>query len=154
MIIRHDALRVNSHPHLSGYPITVGGKVSGFVRPERREYYRRVEGSRHFLRKPAGITNDLAALAEAERLGADRVRIVDSETGIEYMCAIPIIYDYGTHIDRGFGKQIALPFQYWIRTAPDGTISAPTLPKPKPEPETTQPPLFEFAEPVKRGGAY
>lgn len=102
--------RAPSHTEIYGNPITIRGRISGFYMERTREYYRRVEGSRHFLRKPPSITNDVAALAEAERMGADRVRIVDSETGNEYACIIAVIRDYGTIIDRGFGRQIALPF--------------------------------------------
>lgn len=147
--------RTPSHTELYGNPITVQGRVSGFYMAERHEYYRRVDGSRHFLRKPPAITNDLAALAEAERLGADRVRIVDSETGAEYACIIAVIRDYGFTVNRGHGQQVALLLGYWIKTAPDGTITPPTLPKqPKPqlEPAAQQPALFDV--PVERKGAY
>lgn len=141
------------HTQLYGSPITVRGRVSGFFMDRTREYYRRVEGCRHFLRKPPAITNDCLALAEAERLGAARVRIVDSETGIEYTCIMVVIRDYGFTIDRGYGQQIALPFVYWVKTAPDGTITQPTLPKQsEAQPEAEQVPLFDFAEPVHRCG--
>lgn len=139
-----DVQLTSRYPHITGQPITVGNKVSGFYMERSNTYYRRIEGSRHFLKKPAGIANDLAALAEAERLGADRCRIVDSETGCEYTCIIPIIREYGTLIDRGFGQQLALPFQYWVKTAPDGTLTNPTLPKQ--QPAAQQPALFDFAE--------
>lgn len=153
MIISHDAQRVNSQfPHLTGNPIIVAGKVSGFFMDRTREYYRKIQGSRHFLRKPAAITNDVTALAEAERLGADRVRIVDSETGIEYTCIIAVIRDYGTLIDRGWGEQVALPFGYWVQIAPDGTVMAPTLPKQLQVQPATQGALFDFDEPVRIGG--
>lgn len=144
-------------PNIFGNPITIRGRISGFFMERTKEYYRRVEGSRHFLRKPPAITNDVDALAEAERLGADRVRIVDSETGIEYLCAILVIREYGFPIDRGYGKQIGLPFAYWVKTAPDGTITPPTLPKAVAPvaPVVEQPALFTYAEPVqRRGGAY
>lgn len=145
-----------SHTEIYGNPITVRGRVSGFFMERTSEYYRKVEGSRHFLRKPPSIANDVAALAEAENLGADRVRIVDSETGNEYACIIAVIRDYGTIIDRGFGRQIALPFGYWIKTAPDGTVTPPTLPKqtktqPEPEPEA-QPMLFDMPAERRNGG--
>jgi hypothetical protein len=133
-----------------GNPITVQGRISGFYMERNREYYRRVEGSRHFLRKPPSITNDVAALAEAERLGADRVRIVDAETGIEYTCIIAVIREHGTYIDRGYGQQIALPFAYWIQTAPDGTTTPPTLPKR--QAVAQQPALFDM--PVERKAVY
>lgn len=158
MTIHQDAHCVKSesihsgYPHLTGNPITIRGRISGFYMERTHEYYRRVEGSKHFLRKPPAITNDLAALAEAERLGADRVRIVDSETRIEYLCAIAVIREHGFYLNRGHGEQIALPLGYWIKCAPDGTITQPTLPK-QPEPE--QPALFAFDEPGRRsGGAY
>ena len=155
-IIPQDAHRVNSYDGVWGNPIPVRGRISGFFMERTREYYRRVDGSKHFLRKPPAITNDVDALAEAERLGADRVRIVDSETGNEYLCALAIIRDYGFTIDRGYGRQLALPFAYWVKVAPDGTVTAPTLPKAVAtvEPEPEQPALFAFAEPVRKGGAY
>lgn len=148
--------RITSHTQLYGNPITIRGKVSGFFMERDKTYYRRVEGSRHFLRKPPAITNDLEALAEAERLGADRVRIVDAETGTEYTCILAVIRDYGFPIDRGYGQQIGLTFAYWVKVAPDGTVTAPTLPKAvaKVAPEPEQPALFAFAEPVRKGGAY
>lgn len=155
-----DARRVKydfAHSHLTGHPISGNGNVSGFYMPERHEYYRRIVGSRHLLRKPPAITNDLAALTEAERLGADRVRIVDSETGIEYLCASLTIREYGFYLDRGHGKQIALPLPYWTQCAPDGTITQPTLPKqkpqPQPQPEAEQPMLFDMPA-ERRGGSY
>lgn len=155
-IIAHDAPSVNSvtSRKLFGHPIRIGNKVSGFFLEPERQYYRKVDGSRHFLRKPPAITNDMAALAEAERLGADRVRIVDSETGIEYTCIIPIIHEYGFTLNRGWGEQIALPFAYWIKTTPDGTVTPPRLPnQPKPKSEIVQGALFDFSE-QRRGGAY
>lgn len=142
--------------HLTGNPITIRNKVSGFFMERDKTYYRKVLGSRHFLRKPPAITNDVDALAEAERLGADRVRIVDAETGIEYTCILAVVRDYGFPIDRGYGKQIALPFAYWVKVAPDGAITPPTLPKvvATVAPVAEQPALFAFAEPARKGGAY
>jgi hypothetical protein len=147
--------RPTSHTQLYGNPVTVQGRVSGFYMERTHEYYRKVEGSRHFLRKPAAITNDVAALAEAERLGADRVRIVDSETGIEYTCAIAVIRDYGFSVDRGYGQQIALSFAYWIKTSPDGTVTPPTLPKqpqPQTQPVAQQCALFDMPAERRNGG--
>lgn len=154
-ILHHGALRVNSHDGLFGHPITIRGRISGFFMERTREYYRKIQGSKHFLRKPLAITNDVDALAEAERLGADRVRIVDSETGIEYTCIITVIRDYGFPVNRNYGEQIGLPLGYWIKTAPDGTVTPPTLPKqPQPQPAamTDQPMLFDM--PAGRKAAY
>jgi hypothetical protein len=154
--IPYDGAPVNlrSRIELHGHPLRIGGKVSGFYMERTHEYYRRVDGSRHFLRKPPAITNDLAALAEAERLGADRVRIIDSETGIEYLCAIAVIREHGFPISRGWGDQVALPFGYWIQCAPDGTITQPTLPKQAQPKPAEQPSLFDCSEPRRKVGAY
>lgn len=154
-ILALDAPSVNPQSaEIFGNPIMVRGRISGFYMKRTREYYRRVDGSRHFLRKPPSITNDVDALAQAERLGADRVRIVDSETGFEYLCIVAVIRDYGFPIDRGYGQQIALPFAYWVKTAPDGTVTAPTLPKKQPAPVAELPAqaaLFDMPAAVGTG---
>lgn len=162
MIISHNGGFVNlrstqTYTGITGNPITIRGRISGFYTERTREYYRRVDGSRHFLRKPPAITNDIAALDMAQQMGADRVRIVDSETGMEYLCTIAVIREYGFIIDRGHGQQIALPFAYWIQCAPDGTITQPTLPKqlqprPQPEPAAQQPMLFDMPAERRNGG--
>lgn len=137
---------------MDGIPIKIGNRVSGFYMPRTKTYYRRINGSKHLLKKPIAITNDVEALMKAEALGADRVRIVDSETDIEYSATIQLIHEYGVAMNRGFGDQLYLLLGYWIRTDLDGTVYPPTLPKQAPakvaEPE--QPTLLDHVEPSKR----
>jgi hypothetical protein len=76
-------------------------------------FHKRVQGSRHFLRKPPAIALDVESLARAEVAGARSVEIDDEETGLTYRADFETIRAHGLRIDRGFGEQIALPFQRW-----------------------------------------
>ena len=53
------------------------------------------------------------ALAGAERAGAGKVRVVDRDTGTVYVASINAIRQLGFDVDRGFGKQLALPLEHW-----------------------------------------
>lgn len=161
MIIQHDAPAVKtprtpnpSANGLDGIPVIVDTKNSGYFMPRSKTWYRRIIGSRHLLKKPQAGTFDCAALALVQDMGATSVRLVDSETGIEYTAPIQLIHEYGFDLDRGFGKQKALLLGYFVRSDAHGNVTPATLPKAAPaatvEPE--QPALFDFAEPVKRGG--
>ena len=91
MIISHNGGFVNlrstqTYTGITGNPITIRGRISGFYMERTREYYRRVDGSRHFLRKPPAITNDVAALDMAQQMGADRVRIVETRPLSKLKC--------------------------------------------------------------------
>jgi len=135
-----------------GIPIKIGNRVSGFYMPRTKTYYRRINGSKHLLKKPLAITNDVEALMKAGALGAERVRIIDSETGTEYTAPIQLIHEYGVAMNRGFGDQLYLVLGYWVHTDRDGTVYPPTLPKQAPAKAITpeQPTLFDHVEPSKR----
>jgi hypothetical protein len=136
---------------LDGIPIKIGERVSGFFMPKTKTYYRRIVGSKHLLKKPLAITNDVEALVRAESMGADRVRIVDSESGIEYSAPIQLIHEYGVRLNRGYGDQLALPIAYWVQTDRHGNVTPASLPKAAPVATVeAQPSLFDFAE-TKRG---
>ncbi len=91
-------------------PIYVGGKavyhVSG---PALTKSF----ADNHILRKPPGIGVDIAVLDEAEALGADRMVFTHKETGNVYVCGLKFFREYAVHFDRGWGKQAALPLDYW-----------------------------------------
>lgn len=90
-------------------PITLPGtnQVIGYV--EGQIFRKTLQGSRHFLRRPAAIAFDLATLDAAEAAGAVAVLVTDSETGRRYAQRIEKIRKYGFPVVRGFGRQIALP---------------------------------------------
>ncbi len=76
-------------------------------------FSKRVQGSRHFLRKPPAIALDVESLARAEAAGARSVEIHDEESGLTYRADFETIRAHGLRIDRGFREQIALPFRWW-----------------------------------------
>jgi hypothetical protein len=74
---------------------------------------KQLDGSRHFLRKPAGIAFDDAILRAAERAGARSVWVRDRETGDVYTCQLADFALHAVKVDRGFGLQYCLPFAFW-----------------------------------------
>jgi len=95
----------------SSIPIRAGSHVVGKV--EKDTFYKTVDGSRHFLRIPKAICFDEQSLREAERAGAVQVAVTDRETGKAYHASIQLVWDSGFRVNRGFGNQIALPFDKW-----------------------------------------
>ena len=77
------------------------------------KFQKRLQGSRHFLRIPPSIANDETVLETAQNMGATNVSIFDMETGTVYESSIANIKEHGFRFDRGYGKQIGLPFKYW-----------------------------------------
>lgn len=92
------------------------GRVVAQVR--RGVLEKQVDGSRHFLRKPAGIAFDDAILRQADELGAQQVRVRDRETGVVYLTTVDAFARLGVKVDRGFGVQVCLPFAYWQTQTP------------------------------------
>jgi len=75
---------------------------------------RRVDARRHELHYPEpawGI--DAGVLAEAQARGAGTVEVVDRETGNTWWSPIGYMLARGTRLDRGFGRQVALPLTHW-----------------------------------------
>jgi hypothetical protein len=95
----------------SSTPIRACGHVVGKVKGDT--FYKTIEGSRHFLRVPPAICFDEQSLREAERAGAVHVSVTDRETGKAYLASIRLVWDSGFKVNRGFGNQIALPFDKW-----------------------------------------
>jgi hypothetical protein len=88
---------------------TVAGEaLKKFIRPE------------HFLRKPAAIAFDEGVLREAARLGAVRVEVLCSD-GRTFRCTLDDYRTHGWTLDRGYGRQWALPLERW---SIDGAPSA------------------------------
>jgi len=101
----------NTRKSSNSTPIRAGGHVVGKV--ERDTFYKKVDGSRHFLRVPQAICFDEISLREAERAGAVHVVVTDRESGRAYHASIQHVWDNGFKVNRGFGNQIALPFDKW-----------------------------------------
>ena len=74
-----------------------------------------IDASKHFLRVPPAIANDLDVLAQAKERGARVCEITDRETGTTYRATIEKIWRRGFHVERGHGAQIALALSEWAR---------------------------------------
>ena len=92
-------------------PILVGKVCVGVV--EGQVFHKNVIGSKHMLRRPPAWAFDLETLDQAEQAGARWVRVRDAETGREYEAAIAYIRAKGFDVNRGHGRQVALPLGEW-----------------------------------------
>jgi len=72
-----------------------------------------VRASSHMLRKPPAWAIDVAILERARKDGALVVEVYDTETGVTYWAAISAFRRWGFEVDRGYGRQIALPLGRW-----------------------------------------
>ena len=79
---------------------------------------KRVQASRHLLRRPPAIAIDTAALRWAEVEGALFARVEDTETGRAYLASLSTIRAKGLPVSRGFGPQVALPLYLWATEDP------------------------------------
>lgn len=75
--------------------------------------------SRHMLRRPPAIAFDTAVIAAAERAGAWRVEVANTDTNKIYSATLAEFRAGAFALDRGFGAQLALPLSRW-HTAADG----------------------------------
>lgn len=95
------------------------------------ELVQRRRASVHMLRRPApawAVGDDVLTVARS--FGAVRVRIVDIDSGAEYVTDLATLATHGRHIDHGHGAQTALSLRHWQKqgnaaTQPD---PAPTTP--------------------------
>jgi hypothetical protein len=92
-------------------PIYVDGKAIGEVRGN--VFTKRIYASRHFLRRPPAIAFDIDSLHAAQRAGAVFVQVLDGDSNRTYIQRIETILEKGLAVNRGFGKQIALPLKLW-----------------------------------------
>ena len=97
-----------------GQPIYSGSRIVGEV--EGDTFSKTITGSKHLLRTPAAIAFDVATIDQAVKLGAAKIRVYDRETGNVYKASIEHLKENGFTFNRGFGEQIALVMDGWIKT--------------------------------------
>jgi hypothetical protein len=110
----------NSQERTKEIPICVGKRIVGRV--EGDTFYKSIKGSKHFLRVPPAIAFDVSSLDDAEEAGAVKVQVVDQETGIVYKSTIQHIREYGEEFNRGFGNQIFLVLEGWVKSKRGGGL--------------------------------
>jgi hypothetical protein len=90
--------------------IYAGGKVIGQVRGDT--FYKTIK-NKHMLKVPPAIANDVEALGDAMRAGANNVCITNKDSGTKYTASMERILNKGKRFNRGFGEQIFLPLGEW-----------------------------------------
>jgi hypothetical protein len=91
--------------------IRVGNRIVGSVKDG--VFIKTVKASKHFLRVPPAIAFDIDSLKRASEAGAHYVRVIDTDSNRVYVAPISAIWQKGIQVDRGYGRQIALPLKYW-----------------------------------------
>lgn len=88
-------------------PIYVGGRVVGNVAGD--VFRKQIRGSAHMLRSPRAIAFDVSTLHDAERAGARRVEVTDTDSGRVYRAALSTVWARGWAFNRGHGDQWGVP---------------------------------------------
>jgi hypothetical protein len=94
-------------------PIFAGSKVIGKV--QGGVFYKTIR-SKHMLRVPPAIANDIGALQDAMNAGANNVCITNKDSGIKYTASMERILNEGKRFNRGFGEQIFLTLNEWQKS--------------------------------------
>ena len=80
--------------------------------------------SKHLLRVPKGWAMDAADLDAAQAVGARLVHLHDLETLRHYWATPATIRARGFVLERGAGRQIALPLEHWRATRAEAAAVA------------------------------
>jgi hypothetical protein len=106
---------------MSGHytPIFAGGRLIGKVQGDT--FYKSIRKN-HYLRRPPAIAFDIESLDQAEQAGADKVQVTDREDGTTYISTIEHIRTRGNVFNRGYGDQIYLVLDGWIKQKPGGRL--------------------------------
>lgn len=77
------------------------------------ELHKKVEPS-HQLKRPPAWAIDIGVLEKAREMGAQMAVFTDAD-GIQWRACLDLFYSKGFKLNRGFGRQRALPLQHWMR---------------------------------------
>tara|TARA_R100001244_G_C5140014_1_gene127664 strand:+ start:129 stop:461 length:333 start_codon:yes stop_codon:yes gene_type:complete len=74
----------------------------------------------HMLQKPPSWSFDRNIIDDAYANGATDIRIETTDTNKVYKSSIKNFIDKAIALDRGFGRQVALPIEDWTTITPEG----------------------------------
>ena len=89
------------------------GKVDGDT------FYKSIRKS-HYLQRPPAIAFDIDSLKQAEQAGAVNVQVTDRDDGTVYKSTVQHIREKGKEFNRGYGDQIFLTLDGWVKSKPGG----------------------------------
>lgn len=135
---------MNNNAKMYGYQILPNGVT----------LFKRCSKSKHFMRIPEAISFDEKTLNEAIEEGIKYLQIFEREEKMYYSTTVEQFKKKNIFVDRGHGRQLALPLNYWVvsknkEIPQELTVEKQPLPLifpikgQKPKPESKQPSLFE-----------
>ena len=93
-------------------PVRAQGKVVGYL--QDHTFVKRVQGSKHMLRKPPAWCISKQAFIEQVVPHAEKIIVEDIESGRFYECGTEVFAEHAFEIQRGnFEPQLALTLNYW-----------------------------------------
>lgn len=93
-------------------PIKAQGKIIGYL--QDHTFVKRVQGSKHMLRKPPGWCISKQAFIEEVMPHAEKIIVEDLESGRFYECRTEVFAEQAFEIQRGnFEPQLALGLKFW-----------------------------------------
>lgn len=93
-------------------PIKAQGKIIGYL--QHHTFIKRVQGSKHMLRKPPAWCISKQAFCEEVLPKTENIIIEDTESGLIYECLTNVFAEHAFEIQRGnFEPQLALTLNHW-----------------------------------------
>ena len=100
------------HKNLVNTPIKAQGKIIGYL--QDHSFVKRVQGSKHMLRKPPGWCISKEAFCEEILPNTNKIIVEDMESGVTYECLTEVFAEHAFEIQRGnFEPQLALVLKFW-----------------------------------------
>jgi hypothetical protein len=100
------------HENLVNTPIKAQGKIIGYL--QDHTFVKRVQGSKHMLRKPPAWCISKEAFCQEVMPQAEKIIVEDVESGRFYECRTEVFVEHAFEIQRGdFEPQLALTLNYW-----------------------------------------
>jgi hypothetical protein len=95
---------MNNNAKMYGYQILPNGVT----------LFKRCSKLKHFMRTPPAIAIDEGIFNEAVEEGIKFIQIFEREEKTYYSATVEQFKKKSLSIDRGHGRQLALPLNYWI----------------------------------------
>jgi len=90
---------------------TADGRVVAVI--DGQALFKKVDSSKHMLRKPPSWAFDKATIQEAMDAGATKIEVWASDVGTTYTATMAHFLEYAFAINRGHNPQLAMPLRYW-----------------------------------------
>ena len=100
-----------------GIPILleVKGKDKLVGTVHEKVFYKTISKFRHFLRIPPAICIDVGIFENYIREGCNNIIVLETDNKDVYRTPTYLFAKNSTIIDKGYGRQYALPMMWWIK---------------------------------------